>query len=140
LMITISGVRSPTSATMIASLNREPGMRKIITVVVMAIGLLTVRPALFNEDTTSGSYYLRHGCKPDLTKTLTQLEAFETGWCSGTIYGLHYAADMKTICSPPDVTVTQEVGVVTSNKASLQNLAAVEFMTKMAPTISALVR
>ncbi|MCP3444586.1 Rap1a/Tai family immunity protein [Bradyrhizobium sp. CCGUVB14] len=88
-------------------------MRKIITVVVMAIGLLTMRPTLANEDTTSGSYYLRHGCKPNLTKTLTQLEAFETGWCSGTIYGLHYAADMKTICSPPDVTVAQEVGIVT---------------------------
>jgi Ssp1 endopeptidase immunity protein Rap1a len=84
----------------------------IIRIGVAVIGLLTTTAAFAEEDTNSGSYYLQHGCKPDLTKTLSQQEAFEVGWCAGTVNGLLYAADAKTICSPPRVTVMQEVGIV----------------------------
>ena len=83
----------------------------IIRVGIAIVALLTTTAA-FAEDIDSGSYYLQHGCKPDLTKTLSQLEAFEAGWCAGAVYGLLYAADTKIICSPPRDTVMQEVGVV----------------------------
>jgi hypothetical protein len=84
----------------------------ITRVAAAAIALLITNAVCAEEDTNSGSYYLQHGCKPDLTKTLSQIEAFEAGWCAGTVYGLLYAADTKTICSPPRVTVMQEAGIV----------------------------
>jgi hypothetical protein len=69
-------------------------MKRITTLIALALGVLIASPVLAEDDQTSGNYWLRE-CKKDPKQLAQSSGTFQYGWCFGVIYGVSIHSQRK---------------------------------------------